>query len=197
MQLMREQGLPISNEIFRSDFLGRSFATASAHYEKHRGVAFPVDFNLQYRERLLTQMKGNLHAMPGVENVLRSLQIPYCMATGSSPPRLAVTMFESGLSAFFEGRSFTSSDVKNSKPAPDLMLLAAHKMAVAPEFCLVIEDSEMGIRAATAAKMHVWRFVGGTHMKDGGALPLDVVPHRELDSMQALLEAFRELGIAN
>jgi HAD superfamily hydrolase (TIGR01509 family) len=195
-QMMMERGLPINSDIFRSEFLGRSFATASKRYEQHLGVSFPVEFNMEYRSRLLAHMKGNLHAMPGVENVLRAMKVRYCLATGSSPPRLAVSMSESALQPFFEGRSFTASDVKHGKPAPDLMLHAAAKMAVPPENCLVIEDSEMGLRAAAAAGMEVWRFVGGGHLKDGDVLPADVVPQRVLDSMPALLEAFREIGIA-
>lgn len=196
MQMMQEQGLPISTEIFRRDFLGRSFATASKRYEEQMGILFPNDFNTQYRSRLLTRMKGNLHPMPGVENVLQELRIPYCLATGSSPQRLAVSMGESKLRSFFEGRSFTASEVKHGKPAPDLMLFAALKMNTAPELCLVIEDSEMGLRAAQAAGMRAWRFTGGGHLKNGDTLPHDVVPHRVLDSMPALLEAFREIGIA-
>lgn len=196
MQLMQEQGLPITDEIFRRDFLGRSFVTASQRYELRSAVQFPPDFSAQYRSRLLAEMKGNLHAMPGVENVLRSLQIPFCLATGSSPPRLAVSMVESRLQPFFEGRSFTASDVAHGKPAPDLMLYAAMKMGVQPHACLVIEDSEMGLRAAAAANMEAWRFTGGGHLRNGDSLPDDVSFQRGLDSMPAVLDAFRDLGIA-
>ncbi|MEO9169438.1 MAG: HAD family hydrolase [Aestuariivirga sp.] len=195
-QMMMERGLPINADIFRSEFLGRSFATASKRYEQHLSVSFPADFNMEYRSRLLARMKGNLHAMPGVERVLRAMKVPYCLATGSSPPRLAVSMSESALEPFFEGRSYTASDVKHGKPAPDLMFHAAKQMGVASDLCLVIEDSEMGLRAAAAAGMEVWRFVGGGHLKDGDMLPDDVVPQRVVDSMPALLDAFREIGIA-
>ncbi len=44
--------------------------------------------------------------------------------------------------------------VKNGKPAPDIFLLAAEKLGVAPENCMVLEDSPSGIRAAFAAGMH-------------------------------------------
>jgi len=196
MQMMQERGLPINEAIFRRDFLGRSFATASKRYEEHIGINFPPEFNMQYRSRLLSRMKGNLHAMPGVENVLKALRVPFCMATSSSPQRLMVSMTESELLPFFENCSFTASEVKHGKPAPDLMLHAAHKMGTAPENCLVIEDSEMGLRAAQAAGMAAWRFTGGGHLRDGDALPPDVLPQRELDSMGALLKAFCEIGIA-
>ncbi len=195
-QMMMERGLPINADIFRSEFLGRSFATASKRYEQRLGVSFPADFNTEYRSRLLTQMKGNLHAMPGVENVLRVMKVPFCLATSSSPQRLAVSMEESGLGKFFVNVSFTASEVEHGKPAPDLMLHAAKQMGVAHNFCLVIEDSEMGLRAAAAAAMEAWRFTGGGHLKEADQLPSDIKPARVLDSMSALLNAFREIGIA-
>jgi len=47
----------------------------------------------------------------------------------------------------------TQEDVERSKPAPDMFLLAAEKMGVAPEKCLVFEDSRLGIEAADSAGM--------------------------------------------
>ncbi len=196
MELMAEVGLPITQQIFRSDFLGRSFASAAAKAEKRLGIPFPPDFNLQYRARLLARMKGNLHAMPGAQDVLRAMSVPFCLATSSSPPRLAVSMEESGLGPFFEGRKYTSDMVRNGKPAPDLMFHAAASMGAVPQNCLVIEDSEMGLRAGLAAGMQVWHFTGGAHLREGFSLPPDVHPHRRLDSMAAVHEAFREIGIA-
>jgi len=196
MELMTELGVPITPEIFRSDFLGRSFAAATKRAEQRLGRTLPDDLNLQYRARLLARMEGNLHAMPGVEGLLKSMRAPYCLATSSSPPRLEVSMRESGLGHFFRGRMYTSSMVKNGKPAPDLMLHAAAAMNTAPEQCVVIEDSEMGLRAGLAAGMQVWHFTGGGHLRDGFTLAEDVHPHRTLDSMAALHDALRELGLA-
>ena len=196
MKMMEEVGLPITPEIFRSDFLGRSFASATERFERRVGKTFPPEFNAQYRVRLLDRMRGNLRSMTGVEKVLSSMIVPFCLATGSSPPRLDVSLNESKLGHFFTDRSFTASDVKFGKPAPDLFLHVACAMNVDAVNCLVIEDSEMGVRAALAAGMEVWHFAGGGHIKAGYRLPEDVVPHRVLDSMPALLDAFRKIGIA-
>ena len=195
MQMLSEIGLPITHEIFRSDFLGRSYASATERFERRIGKPFPPEFNAEYRTRLLEKMRGNLKSMTGVEEVLAAMRVPYCLATGSSPPRLAVTLAESGLEKYFTGRAFTTSLVKNGKPAPDIFLHVASTMGANVASCLVIEDSEMGVRAALAAGMEVWHFAGGSHIKAGYRLPEDVVPHQVLDSMSALHDAFRQSNL--
>ena len=57
--------------------------------------------------------------------------------------------------------------MRHGKPAPDLFLFAAEQMNVAPERCLVIEDSVAGIAGAVAAGMPVLGFHGGSHCRDG------------------------------
>lgn len=47
----------------------------------------------------------------------------------------------------------TRDDVRRGKPAPDIFLEAAHRLAVAPETCLVYEDSDQGLQAAVEAGM--------------------------------------------
>jgi HAD superfamily hydrolase (TIGR01509 family) len=195
MGMMEEVGLPITDEIFRADFLGRSFASAAQKTEERFGRRMPDDFQLRYRSRLLAKMRGSLKRMDGLQDVLDSLAIPFCLATGSSPERLQVTMDEADLHHYFRGRAYTASLVKNGKPAPDLFLHVAAQMGFEPVECLVIEDSEMGIRAARAANMEVWHFAGGAHVKAGYHLPDEVNPGLTVHTMLALGQAFAEIGI--
>ena len=46
-----------------------------------------------------------------------------------------------------------AEDYEHGKPAPDAYLLGAARLGVAPEDCLVFEDTDMGIAAAAAAGM--------------------------------------------
>ncbi|MFM8746999.1 MAG: HAD family hydrolase [Aestuariivirga sp.] len=195
MALMAEHGLPITPEIFRADFLGRSFANAAAQVERRYGRPLPDGFQQTYRERLLRQMRAELKPMAGVTELLRTLSCRYCLATSSSPERLAVTLGVTGLAPFFTGLSFTASEVERGKPAPDLFLHAARRMGVAASRSVVIEDSEMGLRGAFAAGMTAWHFAGGAHVAAGYRLPEDVVPHRAVASMAGLGEALAELGL--
>lgn len=192
MRLLAEAGLAITPEIFRSDFLGRSFASAAAQAEKRFQRKLPPDFQLNYRDQLLTVMKSELRAMSGIHNLLSSLSVPYCLATSSSPQRLTVSLEVTGLARYFAGRAYTASEVEHGKPAPDLCFLAAQRMSARPDRCLVIEDSEMGVRAGLAAGMTVWHFAGGAHLKAGYRLPADVVAHRVVADVADLEFAFRE-----
>ncbi len=190
--MLAEEGFAISPEIFRSDFLGRSFTSASARAKERFGRPLPDGFEPLYRKRLKERMRESLQPMPGAAAALDALGgsgIPFCLATSSNPERLAVSLEVTGLTRFFAGRGFTASEVKAGKPAPDLFLHAAARMGVEPAHCLVIEDSEMGVRAGLAAGMTVWHFRGGAHIKAGYELPGGVEPHGTIEDMASLTAA--------
>jgi beta-phosphoglucomutase-like phosphatase (HAD superfamily) len=74
---------------------------------------------------------------------------------------LRYTLGLTGLYERFAGRIFSSEDVARGKPAPDLFLHAAERMAATPARCVVVEDSRPGVEAARAAGMRVLAFAGG------------------------------------
>ena len=195
MGMMEEIGLPITDAIFREDFLGRSFASAAARASKRFGRNIPDDFQMRYRDRLLVQIEKHLEVMPGIEAVIKSLKVPICLATSSSPQRLAASLLKASLTRFFEGRSFTASQVLHGKPAPDLFLLAINSMGATPERSLIIEDSEMGVRAGLASGAVVWHFAGGSHIRAGYQLPSGLMAHRSMANAAALHSAFQEIGL--
>lgn len=164
-------------------FLGRSYPVVLAQIRAEFGVTLPEGFEADYRVRLLEAFRRELRIMPGVREVLDSLALPYSLATSSTPVRLAESLRLVGLDGHFAGRITTASEVARGKPAPDLFLHAAAKQGVAPERCLVIEDSLAGVRAALAAGMQVWRFTGGSHLTAIGLdTPADARPHRQFAS---------------
>lgn len=77
---------------------------------------------------------------------------PMSVASGSEAPIVRACLEGTGLFHLFH-HIITPEDVKRGKPAPDMFLLAAERMGVAPEDCLVFEDGRSGLEAAKAAGM--------------------------------------------
>jgi beta-phosphoglucomutase family hydrolase len=111
---------------------------------------------------------------PGAVELLKTLrQRGMLLAVGSSGPRenIELVLNAGGLGQYFQ--TFVhGGEVKRGKPAPDVFLLAAERLGVAPENCTVIEDAPAGIQAAVAAGMRAVA-VATTHkesqLKEAGA----------------------------
>lgn len=194
---LKGYGVTISLDFVSRNFLGRSYPTVLREVRERFGVALPDRFEADYRARLLAAFARDLRVMPGVADVIAGLALPYCLATSSSPERLAQSLDLTGLTPLFTGRAFTASRVANGKPAPDLFLLAAAEMGADPARCLVIEDSLIGVRAALAAGMEVWRFTGGSHLKGLDlSTPPDARAHREFDEFNRFFALRPDLAAA-
>lgn len=166
-------------------FLGRSYPTVMDQIRREFGLDLPPAFEDQYRERLLAEFQRSLKVMPGVVEVMDSLSVPFCVATSSSPRRVAMSLALTGLADRVGSRLFTASQVQHGKPAPDLFLFAAATMRADPVRTLVIEDSRTGVAAGLAAGMQVWHFTGGSHFAHGSALldaPDALHAHRRFDA---------------
>ena len=102
--------------------------------------------------------KDHLHelkAVPVIEETIRRLAadgVPISVASGSKISVVEPELKVVGLLDFFD-IIVTPELVKNGKPAPDMFLLAAEKMGIAPADCLVYEDGKSGLIAAEAAGM--------------------------------------------
>ncbi|HJR50303.1 MAG TPA: HAD-IA family hydrolase, partial [Gemmatimonadales bacterium] len=79
-------------------------------------------------------------------------QLPVAVASSAHPDVIRAALEAMGLGSVFQAVA-SSDEVAEGKPAPDVFLLAADRLGVAPGRCLVVEDSLNGIRAARAAGM--------------------------------------------
>ncbi|WP_371156031.1 HAD family hydrolase [Jannaschia sp. 2305UL9-9] len=161
---LAEIGVYIDHDEFCTRMVGRSFPTVAAEIRETRGVKLPPTFEADYRAQLLARFEQELQVTDGIEAALDALDLPKCVATSSSPPRVRRSLELTGLAPRFP-HVFTASEVSRGKPAPDLFLHAAAVMATPPARCLVIEDSLPGIEAAKAAGMPVLRYTGGAHLR--------------------------------
>jgi HAD superfamily hydrolase (TIGR01509 family) len=84
---------------------------------------------------------------------LRERGVPVAVASTSPRDRLQRTLRRAGLLDAFDA-VVAGDEVANGKPAPDMFLLAAERLRVPPEQCIVVEDSPPGVQAGLAAGMH-------------------------------------------
>ena len=164
VQRLADEGVTLDVNYVYRHFLGRSFINVADEVRRNFATKLPESFESDYRRELLKAFEERLRPTPGVESVLSNLGVESCVATSSSPPRTQRALELAGLSKFFGRRVFTASEVERGKPAPDLFLHAAKSMKAAPANCLVVEDTLVGLEAASAAGMSVWRYTGGSHL---------------------------------
>lgn len=134
--------------------------------------------------------------MPHVKEIYESLGIPIGIVSNSAPPRLHFSVQRAGLAGVVGTYIFSGDEVERPKPAPDVYLHAARVMGVAPEKCLVIEDSVTGVKAARDAGMLVLGFLGGGHIRaDHAGMLTHAGVHKLFDNMLDLPQLIDSLGI--
>ena len=106
------------------------------------------------RDAHYTELIAEVELIPGVRETLESLhgRVPMAVVTSSQPHHFDLQHARSGTRRFFEF-VLTGADYARFKPDPEPYLLAAERIGVAPADCLVVEDSERGLLAATRAGM--------------------------------------------
>jgi HAD superfamily hydrolase (TIGR01509 family) len=83
---------------------------------------------------------------------LKQSQIPFAVVSGSTRHSVTASLDALKLLDRFD-TLVCAGDYTRGKPDPEAFLIAADRLGVPPELCLVFEDTEMGIQAATAAGM--------------------------------------------
>ena len=142
----------------------------------------PVDALDQVRHLVDARLADSLKAMPGVRETLewiRDQRLPLAIVSNSSEQRMKINLESSGLRGILDEIAaangdeqlpiFTSDEVMNPKPAPDLYLLALKTLGRSAEECLVVEDSRTGMQAAVAAGLKVVGHLGASHIPPGHA----------------------------
>ncbi|MET9378019.1 HAD family hydrolase [Streptomyces sp. NPDC002992] len=163
---LTELGHPTSYEDSLRDYMGSAVHRVHDLVHERTGLRLPEDFDETLHARTFAAFERELEPVPGASDVLKRLVaegVPYCLASSGSHRRIRVGHRKTGLDAWFRDENiFSSEDVGRGKPAPDLFLHAAARMGVAPERCVVVEDSRLGVEAALAAGMDVYGFTAMT-----------------------------------
>lgn len=97
--------------------------------------------------------------MLGVIEMLETTNFTKCIASRGPILKIRHALQVSRLAPFFGDNIFSSYEVGSWKPEPGLFQFAANTMGYLPNQCIVVEDSEIGIQAATAAGMKAFHYV--------------------------------------
>jgi HAD superfamily hydrolase (TIGR01509 family) len=185
---LTELGHPTTYEESVRDYMGSAMHRIHELIEERTGRRLPSDFDDTFHARVFAAFEKELRAVAGAAEVLGRLareDIPYCVASSGSHERIRVGHRSAGLDSWFRDENiFSAEDVGRGKPDPDLFLHAAARMGVAPERCVVVEDSLLGVRAALAAGMDVYGF---TAMTPAEKLPGARGHFRRMDELPATL----------
>lgn len=178
----------LTNELLREDLAGRGLKLSLDETFDHfmgstmwgvaekavsLGASLPDDWIPAFYEKMYDVMAESVEAVPGADRLLdRLIEVGIRVAVGSNGPRskMDITLTKTGLMTRLSPHVYSSQDLANPKPAPDVYLHAAGQLDVDPSRCIVVEDSVSGARAAEAAGM---RCIGFATMGQ----ELDLSPH--------------------
>ena len=158
-------------EVFYS-WEGKPVRNIIADLNMMNGLKMPVEDVAMRKESLYLAQLPQLKAIPEVLECIEaehgripfavvscsssrgeiSVNSPLGWSAGSTRDSVVGSLSVLGLLDKFD-IIVSADDYKHGKPAPDGYLLAAARLGVAPADCLVFEDTEMGVEAATAAGM--------------------------------------------
>ncbi len=120
-------------------------------YTNEEKIALATYKNDYYRKLLQEISKDDI--LPDVIDVLKTLkERNKKIAVGSSSKNAKLILKNIGLIDMFDAIA-DGNDIEHSKPAPDVFLIAADKLQLKPDVCIVIEDAIAGIDAAKNANM--------------------------------------------
>ncbi|HYL64228.1 MAG TPA: HAD-IA family hydrolase [Candidatus Methylomirabilis sp.] len=142
-----------SEELFYA-WGGRPTPEIISTLNQMQGLKMPVEAVARRKEDLYYELLPELKAVPEVlEHIeVQHGRIPFAVVSGSARDSVTASLEVLQLLDRFD-TLVCAGEYEKSKPHPEAFLLAASRLGVAPQACLVFEDTEMGIQAATAAGM--------------------------------------------
>ncbi|ADT89351.1 HAD family hydrolase [Vibrio furnissii] len=155
-QACQAVGVPFLRDLYLS-VIGRNAAGIEATLRAGYGPDLDyMQLHNEWRTRYNAVVKHQ--AIPVKQGVIELLEwlkaehIPTAVATSTQRDVASIKLRLSGLDRYFDAVA-TGCEVSQGKPHPEIYLLAASRLDVAPAQCLAFEDSNNGVRSAVAAKM--------------------------------------------
>lgn len=189
-EALTAEGLPSTPLEALAEYKGLLLSDVVARAEAKLGRALPRGWVAAYERERIAAFRRELQPVPGAAatvELLIAAGLAVCVASQGKLEKTRLTLGLTGLLDLFpDGALFSAYSVARGKPHPDLFLHAASTMALAPERCVVVEDTPVGVTAAASAGMRVLGFAADadeTELRHAGA----EVILRSLAELPALL----------
>lgn len=179
---LQQRGIDVSAAEAHRRFTGHSVGEIIAICVAEHGLADPEGFLAEWNVALFAEFGRSLMPMPGMPQVISAIARPKCVASNSTAARLKASLGVTELWEAFAPAVYGADSVARPKPAPDLPLFCAAQFGIAPERCLMVDDSPHGIVAAKAAGMIAVGFVDPADPRPGRA---GVLRHAGADHVAA------------
>lgn len=158
-------------------YKGKSMQGCIDGIEERHSIKLPESFPADYRTRMKASFEANLQPVKNIPQALDQLK-EYPKAVGSNGPleKIKNSLRITKLSHHFNDNLFSAHTRQKYKPDPDLFLNTASTLGFAPENCIVIEDSPLGVQAARSAGMKSFGYISlssSEDLKAAGAHPFD------------------------
>jgi HAD superfamily hydrolase (TIGR01509 family) len=156
-EVLAPYGYRVDDDLYRR-MLGRRTRESAQHVLEAFALPLSADELIERKTAaLLRRLNGGAPPMPGLFTLLDAVEargLPWGVAT--STPRPLAAHILGGLGVLGRLSALAAGDeVARGKPAPDIYLLAASRLGIAPGRCLALEDTPTGCAAAAAAGMRV------------------------------------------
>jgi len=156
-QLFDKLGIDVSETVHRS-YMGASnefmYSDLRSRFNLSESVTELIESDELFRSDYFHRL-DTIPANDGLISLLGQIKtagLKLAVATSSSPEIANLLLNKCGIAPFFDA-IVTTSEAGKSKPSPDVYLLAAKKIGVSPEDCIVFEDSPNGLLSAKSAGM--------------------------------------------
>jgi HAD superfamily hydrolase (TIGR01509 family) len=160
--MFEEQGWRMTLAECMQRFVGHTVKSQREVIEANTGVPLTDEWLQQFFQRRNERLDAQITAIEGIHDAVAHLhdhcQGRIAVASGADRFKVEMMLRKVDLHRFFEGRIFSGHEMPRSKPHPDVYLAAAAHLQVAPERCLVVEDTTVGITAGVAAGATVWAY---------------------------------------
>jgi HAD superfamily hydrolase (TIGR01509 family) len=170
-ELLTAAGYPIEADDLARLYAGLTFRDIMLRIERESQQLFQASL-IEDAEKLVDKrLRNEVRAIDGVHEAVATVSSKRCICSNSRADRLDMMLTKTRLKPFFADHVFSSLDTPSGKPkpAPDVFLFAAERLAADPRRTFVIEDSVHGVAGARAAGMRVIGFTGASHSHLGHA----------------------------